>query len=184
MLKEDYLRRIKFLHAALGIDDSHVGSCGMPLCYVPAKLVEAGKDIYGRSQLLTMETFESWKKMCQQAESDGVLLQLVSGYRDLDYQAGIIRRKLDRGQALSEILTINAAPGFSEHHTGRAVDLTSPDELTLDEKFEESRAFKWLVSNAASFGFKLSYPRNNLAGIDYEPWHWCYDGGLHDTSSE
>ncbi|MDG0997352.1 MAG: D-alanyl-D-alanine carboxypeptidase family protein [Gammaproteobacteria bacterium] len=184
MLNEDYLQRIKSLHAALGIDDSHLGSCGMPLCHVPVALVEAGEDIYGRPQLLTRETFESWKKMCQQAALDGVLLQLVSGFRDLDYQAEIIRRKLDRGQALNEILKINAAPGFSEHHTGRAIDLTSPGGLALQEKFEESCAFKWLINNAVSFGFNMSYPRNNQAGIAYEPWHWCYDGHRRDLSSE
>ena len=156
----------------------------MPLCQIPAALVEAGEDIYGRSQLLTRETFDSWKQMCQQAALDGVVLQLVSGFRDLDYQAEIIRRKLDRGQALDEILTINAAPGFSEHHTGRAIDLTSPGEFALQEKFEESCAFKWLVNNAVSFGFNLSYPRNNPAGIAYEPWHWCYDGGSRDSGSD
>jgi D-alanyl-D-alanine carboxypeptidase len=182
MLEEDFLGRIRHLHAELGIDDSHVNSCNMPLCQVPAKLVEAGIDIYGRPQLLTLETRESWKKMCRQAALDGVSLQLVSGFRDLDYQAEIIRRKLNRGQSLGEILTINAAPGFSEHHTGRAIDLTSPGERVLDEGFEETHAFKWLASNAINFGFNLSYPRNNLAGIAYEPWHWCYVGDLQKIS--
>ena len=97
MLEEDFLRRIRHLHAELGIDDSHVNTCNMPLCQVPAKLVEAGIDIYGRPQLLTLETRESWKKMCRQAALDGVSLQLVSGFRDLDYQAEIIQRKLNRG---------------------------------------------------------------------------------------
>ena len=184
MLEEDFLRRIKHLHAELGIDDSYANTCNMPLCQVPAKLVEAGIDIYGRPQLLTLETRESWKKMCRRAALDGVSIQLVSGFRDLDYQAGIIRRKLNRGQSLGEILTINAAPGFSEHHTGRAIDLTSPGERALDEEFEETLAFKWLARNAINFGFKLSYPRNNLAGIAYEPWHWCYDGDFQKNSSK
>ena len=30
--------------------------------------------------------------------------------------------------------------------------------------------------NAAGFGFELSYPRNNLRGVHYEPWHWRFVG--------
>ena len=35
-------------------------------------------------------------------------------------------------------------------------------------------SFKWLEKNASQFGFYLSYPKNNIKGIKYEPWHWSY----------
>jgi len=44
----------------------------------------------------------------------------------------------------------------------------------LSEEFENTDAYQWLASNAAGFDFYLSYPRGNLSGIDFEPWHWCY----------
>jgi len=46
----------------------------------------------------------------------------------------------------------------------------------LSEEFENTEAYQWLVENAASYDFHLSYPRGNPYGIDFEPWHWCYIG--------
>ncbi|HPF74253.1 MAG TPA: D-alanyl-D-alanine carboxypeptidase family protein, partial [Xanthomonadaceae bacterium] len=66
------------------------------------------------------------------------------------------------------------APGFSEHHSGNALDIGTPDEPPAEESFENTAAFDWLCENAPNFGFQLSYPRNNPHGIVYEPWHWCW----------
>ena len=108
------------------------------------------------------------------AEADGVRLDLVSAFRSVDYQAGLLRRKLERGLSMGEILEVSAAPGFSEHHSGRALDLTTPGAPVLETGFEDTGAFRWLSSNATGFGFHLSYPRNNRHGVLYEPWHWCF----------
>jgi D-alanyl-D-alanine carboxypeptidase len=99
---------------------------------------------------------------------------VVSAYRSVAYQEGIVRGKLDRGHALEDILRVSAAPGYSEHHSGRALDLTTPGFTALEEEFECSRAFAWLTENAGAFGFRLSFPRDNDHGIAYEPWHWAW----------
>ena len=75
---------------------------------------------------------------------------------------------------LVDILRVNAAPGYSEHHTGRAIDLGTIGCRALEEEFELTEAFAWLENNAAHFQFSLSYPRNNPSGVIYEPWHWCF----------
>ena len=62
------------------------------------------------------------------AMRDGIVLEAISGYRSHDYQLGIFERKLARGQTVDEILAVNAAPGYSEHHGGRALDIGTPDE--------------------------------------------------------
>ena len=108
------------------------------------------------------------------AAADGVTLLLVSGFRSIDYQARLFRKKINAGQLLSEILAVNAAPGFSEHHTGRAVDIATPGSRPLTAAFEDSGAFRWLAANAGRFGFTMSYPRDNAAGFIYEPWHWAF----------
>jgi D-alanyl-D-alanine carboxypeptidase len=61
----------------------------------------------------------AWLSMSQQAADSGVELQAVSAYRSIDYQAGIVQKKLDRGLAMQDILAVSAAPGFSEHHRPR-----------------------------------------------------------------
>jgi zinc D-Ala-D-Ala carboxypeptidase len=67
-----------------------------------------------------------------------------------------------------------APPGYSEHHTGYAVDLADANQDFLD--FGNSPAFRWMRLHAHEFGFELSFPHNNRQGVDYEPWHWRFVG--------
>ena len=107
------------------------------------------------------------------SQKDGVRLLLLSGYRSMLRQAEIVRGKLESGVSLETILQVNAYPGFSEHHTGRAIDFGSPDCEHFTEGFEATKEFAWLNSQAGRYGFALSYPRLNPHGIVFEPWHWC-----------
>jgi D-alanyl-D-alanine carboxypeptidase len=161
------------LHEALGISADY-GASGTPSYYEEATdLVEIGPNLVGHMQRLTPLAAARWQQMVSAASDDGVRLLIVSGFRDFEYQAGLIRRKLEAGQVIDDILTVNAAPGFSQHHTGCAVDIATPGSRPLTEEFEESDAFDWLTGNGSEFGFSLSYPRENPQGFVYEPWHWA-----------
>lgn len=173
-MTDNYLSKISELHAALGIPTSFQEDCRLPLCRPPDELVDTEADFYGRPQRLTPTAFESWRSMKAAAAADGVVIHLISAYRDIDYQYELLRRKLDQGDPLDAILRVNAAPGYSEHHTGRAIDLGTVDCPALVTEFEETPAFQWLEQTASQFNFKLSYPRDNSLGIVYEPWHWCF----------
>jgi D-alanyl-D-alanine carboxypeptidase len=140
----------------------------------PTSLASIGLDTQGREQRMTPRAARAWTHMREAAARDGVELQVVSAFRSIEYQLGIIRRKVERGQSMDEILRVSAAPGYSEHHTGRALDITTPGFAALEEEFERSPAFAWLQNNAKLYKFILSYPRGNLHGIAYEPWHWCW----------
>lgn len=122
---------------------------------------------------MTPETARTWLDMKRASEDSDVNLLLISGYRSITRQTQIIQRKLEAGRSMNEILRVSAYPGHSEHHTGRALDLGSPDAEHLTEAFGTTREFQWLEKHAAPFGFYLSYPQNNPHGITYEPWHWC-----------
>jgi D-alanyl-D-alanine carboxypeptidase len=169
-----FTRRIARLHQALGIPAAYPRLRGLPLQPEARGLVSVGPDIYQRDQRLLPPAAAAWRAMAAAAAADGVELQLVSAFRPVDYQAGILRRKLDQGQSIDEILRVSAAPGYSEHHSGRAVDLTTPGCAVLEEEFEHSAAYAWLGRRAAEFGFHLSYPRGNPHGVAYEPWHWAW----------
>ena len=144
-----------------------------PECSNP---VSIGKDLFDREQFLLEAAADSWLNMQRFAASDNIELQVVSAFRPVEYQAGIVQRKLDAGVCIEDILKVSAAPGFSEHHSGRALDLTTPGYEVLEEEFELSPAFTWLCGHAQEFGFRLSYPRNNPHGVAYEPWHWYWQG--------
>lgn len=164
-------RRIDNILADFGISRTRINA---PLQPEASDLACVGEDVFGREQYMTNETAVAWTEMQAAAGADAIDLQLVSAFRSVDYQCGLIRKKLDRGQSIDEILKVNAAPGFSEHHTGRALDLTTPGVEPLTEAFEQTDAFAWLVVNASRFDFILSYPRDNPYGFVYEPWHWAY----------
>jgi D-alanyl-D-alanine carboxypeptidase len=138
------------------------------------ELVPIGLDIYGREQRLAPAAASAWQKMKMAAGDDGIILQAVSAFRSVDYQRTIIERKLAAGQKIEEVLKVSAAPGFSEHHTGRTIDITAPGCKPLTEGFEQTPAFAWLVRNANRFGFSMTYPRDNKSGVIYEPWHWTF----------
>ena len=165
---------LRELHEELGIPGDYGRGAGSPPQYDEAsELVEIGPNLVGRMQRLTPEAAAAWRAMVEAAAADGVTLMIVSGFRSVDYQARLIRKKINSGQRIAEILEVNAAPGHSEHHTGRAVDIASPGSRPLTEEFEDSAAFGWLTRRAAEFGFSMSYPRDNPWGIVYEPWHWA-----------
>lgn len=160
----------------LGIDaESYEEKTGLELMAEPASLALAGFDRYRRALWLTKDAGRAWQKMHAFAATQGIVLDAISGYRSHDYQLGIFERKLARGQTVEQILKVNAAPGYSEHHTGRALDIATPGEPPAEESFENTAAFAWLMQNAGDFDFRMSYPKDNPNGIVYEPWHWFYE---------
>jgi D-alanyl-D-alanine carboxypeptidase len=171
--RESYEARVVQCLAALGIPVSYGVDRQMPLCVEATDLVSVGTDIYGRERQLTPQAAARWTELQAAAQRDDVTLLLVSAFRSLEYQRLIFERKIAAGQSLEEILKVNAAPGYSEHHTGRAVDLTTPVCPPLSEEFETTAAFDWLVRHGRRFGFGMTYPRDNPFGVAYEPWHWA-----------
>ena len=161
--------------SCLGLDEAaYIQRTGLALMAEPDWLAFAGFDRYRRALWLRFDAARAWLGMRDAALRDGVVLEAISGYRSHDYQLGIFERKLARGLSIEDILAVNAAPGFSEHHAGLALDIGAPDEPPAEESFERHLAFAWLQANAGEHGFAMSYPRDNAHGIVYEPWHWCF----------
>jgi D-alanyl-D-alanine carboxypeptidase len=166
---------LKKIHKELGIPNDYGSSPAIPSFSEPSVLEPVGPNIVGRPQQLTPSAARGWRAMASAAASDGVTLLIVSGYRSITYQKDLIAKKLAKGQMITDILRVNAAPGFSQHHTGRAIDIATPESRPLTTEFESTPAFAWLNTNAAAHGFSMPYERDNPWDIDYEPWHWFYD---------
>jgi zinc D-Ala-D-Ala carboxypeptidase len=139
------------------------------------ELVSVAASLDGRKIRLAPATAAAWKAMRDFASGEGIVLEALSGFRSIERQVEIIEGKLAAGRSIDDILKTVAAPGYSEHHTGRAIDIGVPGEPPLTEEFAKTPAFRWLKGHAHDFGFKLSYPRNNLNGFAYEPWHWRHE---------
>jgi len=159
---------------ALGVPRDYGRARKLRMQREPMQLVSIGPDIHNRTQWLQPRAALALARMREAAARANVELQIVSAFRSIEYQLGIIERKRARGLNIDEILRVSAAPGYSEHHSGRCVDFTTPGFPALEKEFERSPAFRWLRRNATGYGFALSYPRDNVHGIAYEPWHWCW----------
>lgn len=174
ILQTPYGREIAALQEQLGIPEDYGLKHQLALCEECTQLVSIGKDIFDRNQRMAPDAARAWLDMKAAAASSSIELQSVSAFRSVEYQAGIIRRKLNTGQSMTQILAVSAAPGYSEHHSGQALDISTPGYEPLEEEFENSPAFEWLNKSASEFGFNMSYPRNNRHKVAYEPWHWCW----------
>ena len=174
MSKQKTPPEIQAIHDELGIPAHYASSCGLDFQPDCQSLVATELDVFGRQPYLSESAFIAWQEMQKAASEDGIELQIVSAFRSADYQKNLLQRKLEAGQCLEDILKVNAAPGFSEHHSGCALDITTPDFKPLEEVFENSPAFIWLCEHGKQYGFSMSFPKQNDAGIAYEPWHWKY----------
>ncbi len=125
-------------------------------------------------------------EMFEAAKKDGINLVVCSPYRDINRQEFLFNRKmnqyLNNGYSYLESyknasITVTV-PGASEHEIGLALDIISDNYSALDEDFGETQAGLWLRENSKDYGFILRYPKGkeNITGIQYEPWHFRYVG--------
>ena len=137
-------------------------------------------DLVQLPQALTFETYriyvlpatrEAFVAMAAAAKADSVLLIADSGFRSRAFQARIIRRRLDQGDSFEKVLQSVAPPGYSEHHTGRALDLCPSEAI-----FAFSKTYAWLKKHAAKYGFYETLPEDPAAPLTWESWHWAYLG--------
>jgi D-alanyl-D-alanine carboxypeptidase len=123
---------------------------------------------------------DSLLEMRDEAKKNGIYLVFLSGYRSINLQKDIFYSlKSIRNQEAAERARVSAPPGYSEHSTGFAIDIgdAAQRETDFETDFENTDAFRWLMKNAAKFHFKLSFNKDNKY-IDYEPWHWRYEGSI------
>ncbi|MBD2081129.1 M15 family metallopeptidase [Leptolyngbya sp. FACHB-17] len=121
----------------------------------------------------------AFREMVAAASAEEVILNPISAFRSISEQQQIyFEIKAERSQTLQERALVSAPPGYSEHHTGYAIDIGDGNvpATNLSPDFEKTPAFQWLSKNATRFNFELSFPKGNKQGVTYEPWHWRFVG--------
>ena len=165
-----YINNIKFTLSSYGLS--------MPIDkkiqYESCNLISIGENL--KLDSLAAEAFIKMKK---DAKKDLIEFRVASAFRSFNHQHNIIDRKLKQGRSIESILKENTLPGYSEHHTGCAVDFLSEGAYSLSVDFENTDTFRWLIENANRYGFYLSYPKGNKKGIMYEPWHWTFNNNVN-----
>jgi zinc D-Ala-D-Ala carboxypeptidase len=166
-----YLQRIEEAFLALRIPQDYGEQRGLVPYPEASDLIPVNETEPPKQ--LAPEAANRWYRLKQAAVADGIDLLLVSGFRSFDRQRQIIETKLGKGQDIDSVLKVMAAPGYSQHHTGLALDIGTTGHVDLLEDFEGTDAFRWLNRRANEFGFYMPYTRGNRFGFIYEPWHWA-----------
>lgn len=121
------------------------------------------------------------------AKKDGINLTVNSSYRTIEYQQynfdRSVQQRVNNGMSYEEAVLDTekevAYPGKSEHNAGLSADIFSDEYVSFDDDgFKNTKAYAWLMENAADYGFILRYPEGKEAetGIIYEPWHYRFVG--------
>jgi LAS superfamily LD-carboxypeptidase LdcB len=107
-----------------------------------------------------VHTAIAFRAMARAADKSGIDLRVRSGFRTFQKQQKLYKayRKGDGNLA--------ARPGFSNHESGRALDLYVTDY----------KVYEWLAGHAAKYGFHRT--------VSGEPWHWEYLGGYEPETRD
>lgn len=121
------------------------------------------------------------QQMFDAARSAGIYPTVSEAYRTSEEQESMMNEKIQEfieegySKHKAKKLAKNwvAKPGTSEHELGLALDINADESFSSDED-----VYSWLAENSYKYGFILRYPpdKENITGIDYEPWHYRYVG--------
>jgi D-alanyl-D-alanine carboxypeptidase len=137
--------------------------------FVPAELAQIDGDLR-----VTPATKAAYERMRADAAAAGFSMRAASAYRSIEYQVNLYARYKSEDPDNAD--NYSARPGFSEHHTGRTVDLVGPSGTLRG--FVGTEEAEWVRENAWKYGFIVRYTAENedVTGYESEPWHVTYIG--------
>ncbi len=133
---------------------------------------------YAQNRFAEEETFKAFLRFKDFALINGYDIEIESGYRSVEHQQKVFDNCINQ-KGLEHAKKYVAIPGYSEHHTGLALDicLKQNDKFVIEHNLPDN--FKdFLKENAYKFGFIIRYPmgKEDITGYNYEPWHIRYVG--------
>lgn len=146
---------------------------GVSKNFVAPDLTRISDDCSKEEHYLSREAADAFEKMCRAAKKEGYSILANSTYRDFDEQQELWDLYLKLyGQSYNDKYVTK--PGFSEHHTGLAIDIKSANSNI----FKNSKEYTWTTKNSYKYGFIHRYQESkvDITGIASEAWHFRYVG--------
>ena len=118
------------------------------------------------------ETYKNYLALKEDLKRKNIEIVIESSYRSIEEQEKMLEKYHEYA----------AMPGYSEHHTGLAIDICVYVNNKLvfenDDMIELEELFNQIHLSLARYGFILRYPKGkeNITGYKYEPWHFRYVG--------
>ncbi len=141
----------------------------MPNCNID--LVEV-INCFNETIKVEKETYKHYLDLKEELKNNNIEIVIESSYRSIEEQQ----------QILEQYNEYAATPGYSEHHTGLAIDICVYDNNKLIYENDDMLKLEDLFINIHKFlskhGFILRYPKGkeDITGYKYEPWHFRYVG--------
>lgn len=155
-------------------------------CPIPEDYLPVLKEVPGQGQSVDERIYDPLMEMLSDMKEQGLSPVVCSGYRTLDKQEMLFNRKVSayvkQGYSMEEAnqmaRRLLSIPGSGEHCLGLAVDIYCESYRKLEAGFADTKEGKWLREHCWDYGFILRYDqgKEELTGIDYEPWHFRYVG--------
>lgn len=117
----------------------------------------------------------AFEKLVAAGAKNDINIVAIAGFRSYSYQQGLYNSALNsQGREYAD--KYYARPGFSEHNTGLAIDITFNDHNF--NEIENYKGYSWIIKNLANYGFILRYTKENKSETLYNPesWHIRYVG--------
>ena len=139
------------------------------------------KNSMGREFQIERETYAHFVKLRDKLLKRGIQTELDSVYRSVARQQEIVKEFTEKYGA-DYVKQYVAVPGYSEHHTGLAVDICLVVDGKViddnDEMIAQKEIFAQIHPLLADYGFILRYlpGKEDITGYGYEPWHFRYVG--------
>ena len=154
-------------------------------CYDETYIVNYGSGVY-----FDKRAYDALSEMIAAGREAGITdMRAQSTFRSIAVQEKNFNRQVEyyKGQGYSQkeaeekANTVVKRPGYSEHHTGLAVDMGGSGDFSITMSFEGTPACEWLMEHCAEYGFILRFPKDkeDITGVIYEPWHYRYVGVEH-----
>ena len=147
------------------------------------KVRKGGQAFVIPTQYVPPKVFKAYQRMMSAMNKDlGKRLYIESAYRSSAYQLYLFLFFLqNHDYSIRETAHWNAFPGYSEHGNPeqQALDFMNEEGITGEgdpEEFARLPEYAWLLEHGPSYGFELSFPKQDVQGIGFEPWHWRYVG--------
>lgn len=141
------------------------------------------KNAWNEDIKIEKQTYDSYKQLEKALKKEDIIIKLDSVYRSVKEQQELWERwSADPEKGIGYAKKYAAVPGYSEHHTGLAVDIVIEKDGKLIEEnedmIEEREIFSKIHKKLADYGFILRYleGREEITGYSYEPWHLRYVG--------
>ncbi len=125
------------------------------------------------------KAYDAYLKLKADLEKDGVTVNLDSARRSVADQQRIMDEFTEQYGKDYALKTV-ATPGYSEHHTGLALDLyliiDGKDVTENEDMVQYPEIWEKIHAKLADYGFILRYleGREYITGYGYEPWHIRY----------